>query len=528
MTGRAHSAVRAAWTALAAALLAGCAPAPGPDAVTFVRGGLVVPASEAGTPLPDGRRLVPRDWAPGVLVHPPAGPAVRAPEHPTLVAWWSHPLHTAGVTDAGAGLPDTALAFSPDSRSLAVASESGELLVFDAATGRVRWHRMLTAGLYKSLAFAADGALLFAGEQSRAAALVAFDANTGAEAWRADLRPLLDADDAPRVTGRYARYALPAALKLVPLAGGGVVAAATQSWSAGDGWARRSRLVRVDADGNTRWRFPAERALHQSVVTVATDAAAQRYVAFAANGTPPAPGPLATTGVGVLDTATGRWLGGHAFAALTANPPEAYIWEGLALAPDGARGVVGLTDGRAFTFGLPPARDTLVEHDVGAAVHVAGQPVVAGAGYALATPRALYVQTNDSRIGAWGGGGPSVRAPAPHPDAGTIWRFAGGAPAGRYRGPFTCNSFAASADGAVVATVTTPPYEANPHARHGLLLLDATGPALQPLAHFPTAGPAFFRPAVAPDGFFVAVVECPGYDPTTRTRYGRYQVHLLH
>ena len=498
--------------------------------VAFVRGGIIVPGPAPGRALPDGRVFAPRTWAPGEATRMPNGTTVQAPAQPELVAWWRRDLGGVGADSAGGGLPDTALAFAPDGQTLAIATSRGELLALATETGRVRWRVRAPAGYYKTLTYTVDGHRLVAGEQSAAATLTAFDAATGAIAWQQPLADALGPRDAPTVTGRWSRYGAPGVVKLAALPGGRVAAAVTQSWSTPDGWARYGRIVAVSADGTVAWQFPRQRALRQSIVALVRDAAAGNTLAFAANGTADAQAPLPTTGIGVLDAATGAWRGGHAFGPQQVRFGEAYIWEGLAVAHDGSAVTVGLTDGRVATFALPPTDEwTPAVLNLGTPASVGGLAVVSSASYALATPRRTYVQTNDTRAGPWGVGPTTQRAPAPHPNAGTVWTLdANGRPAGRYRGPFTCNNFAASADGTVLASLTTPPLEAHPHTRHGLVLLDGNSPTPRPIAHYPLAGPAFFRTAVSPDGFFVAVVECPAYDGTTHTQYGTYQIHLVH
>lgn len=523
--------------------------------VTFVRGGIAVDGmlgqvevKKEGERLStrrlnlDGKRqLLLFDWEPGQPYQLYLGGQEQtqvAPQKPTPYRIRTVALEGDAVA-ASSAIPDVSLRFSTDGRRLAVGTLFGELRVIDVLQGTTLLKKQVTEGMVKRVAFSPDGETVYAGEQSPDGFLYALDVRTGAERWRRRLADDLETSRPAAAGDRYGIYFLPGVFELQVLQDGRVVAAGTHSWNVDGVQKNRSRLYVLQPDGSPDFLYPAGGALDGNLVTFDVDPAGQRLVfAFSRSAQEPTRAregiPVLSPGVYALDLVEKKPTWQKVFEPLTPHFKEVFIWEGLALSPDGTRCLVGLGDGRVALLDATvpgPTPSVLLEQALGAPLEVGGVPITTPVSYAHASPLGLYAQTNNSNI-PFGTEATSRTPPAPHPAARTLFAWTPqGQEAWRFRGDFTPSGVFSSADGRWLMMTTANPSAEERTDRHGLVLLDAT-PGLSAeqrlVFSYATEGPVFFHADVSADGHWLAIAETPARKTDGRTVYGQWQLHVVH
>ena len=476
------------WTA--------CAPAPvepvaveaePPEPVVHVRGG-VVRASGQGRRLADGRVLV-------------DGAAPDAPQVASCVPLFSADLGDASATVARGGeSPDADVAFSPDGAWVAVGTALGEVAVFDAWTGAERARRRFDEAVVKRVRWSADGALLFAAEQSPDAMLRALVPEDLSE--RAALRLADDVESsAPPPGDLYGVYTLPAGQVLEDV-GGDLLVSAVHGWDTERGRRNRSRLLRLRVDGDQFVRvaeWPAAGAADAVFGGVAVDGD-RVAVAIRRSAAGPAPSDLPIDGVQVLDERL-KPLRSARIPALMPYFSDVFIWDALAL--DGQTVFAGLGDGRVIAD-RPGHRHV---EPVGAPVLAGDVPIAASVGHLAADAGVVVAITSRTNI-PFGAASPELRPPQAHPAENALhaWRVEGTSlvPAYTWRGAHDLQGLTLGARELVVGA---GPRQTDARTDlFGALVFDRVDGRLTAVCE--TAAPVFFRHALAADGR-VAVVEVP-------------------
>jgi hypothetical protein len=466
---------------LAIALVSCSAPAP-PAETHFVRGGTLTAGAFA-----------PRAWTPGVDGAP-------------LVAECVPVFHVEledrdRLAAMGAPAPATALAFSPDGASLAIGSDGGSLRVVDGWTGEERAVRRVAEGAVKQVAWSADGATLYAGEQSPDALLHALDPATLATRWSVRLADELETSVLPPADDVYGLYSLPAVFAIRVLDDGSLVVAGAHGWTPTGGERRnRARLYHFSSTGERIGAWPKSGPADAIFLHPATHG---RHILLgvsrSAEGEPPADLPIGGLVLVDLDRMDTVWT--RTWAPLTPYFTSVFLWEGLGLG-DGLA-FAGLGDGRAYLYDA--AGTELVALTPGVPVLSQGVPISAGVGFGTVVGDAAYFLTTVTNI-PWGSADPMTRPPSAHPAQHTVHavRQDGSVLWSR---PFehAVQGIVASPAGDALLVGAAERQTDTRADLYGALVLDrATGEVVTTCA---TEGPAYFRPVWAPDGGRIAVSE---------------------
>lgn len=465
-------------------ILWACAEPP-PEEPRFVRGGLV-----------RGGRFEARAWQPGEVVE-----GVTAPRQPECVPLFSVELEDVRREAAmQAPLPGAALAFSPDGAWLAIGSERGSLRVVDAWTGAERASTTLAEAAVKALAWSADGQTLYVGEQSPDAFLYAMDADLGLR-WRHRLADAVQSSRPPPKDDIYGLYSLPAAYFLAVTGDGSVLVSAAHGWTDEAGRHNRSQLLRIEADGRVRARWPEQPADAVMLKLAVAGESALVPISRSADGPPPE---LPIGGVVHLDLRTMSPTWTRVFPPLAPWFKNVFMWDAVGL--DEAHAFVGLGDGRAFFL---DARDGAerARFDHGVPVDASGVPIAAGVGFGLLDGDAFFA-TTETNI-PFGSADPALRPPSAHP---AEFRLHAVGPDLRPRWSTSPGVNIAgvvpSPDGRLLAVGGGPRLSDRRTDAFGLVLLERESGRVAGTC--PTEGPVFFRPSWG--GERIAVSEGPWLD----------------
>lgn len=403
----------------------------------------------------------------------------------------------------GAPTPAAALAFSPDGARLAIGSDAGSVRVVDAWTGAPLAERRLAEGAVKQVAWSADGATLYVGEQSPDASLLALDPATLAARWTVRLADELETSALPPLDDVYGLYSLPAVFALRVLADGSLVVAGAHGWTGSDGARKnRGRLYRFGPDGARRGAWPADGPADAILLHPAISGT-RALVGVSRSADGPAPAGLPIGGVALvdLDTMTTAWT--RTFPVLAPHYRDVFLWEAAGL--DDRLALAGLGDGRAFLMD-PATGDVRAAVSPGVPVLSGGVPIATAVGYGAVVDGEAVFLTNETGI-PWGSADPMARPPAAHPAQQTVHAVAAdGTPRWSRQTEHQIEGVAPSPDGRDLLVAGAARKTDTRTDLFGALVLDrATGAVRTTCA---TEGPAHFRPVWAADGR-VAVAEGP-------------------
>lgn len=489
-----------------------------------MRGGIVLPSPQgpADQRLPDGRAFRSMAWSPGDVVDV-GGQSLPAPRRASCTGLFSVGLGDASRQVAlGGAAPDTALAWAADGR-LAVGTARGEILVLDGWTGAVLARRQLSESLVKAVAWAPDGTVLYAGEQSPDALLHALDPATLSAVWTLRLADSVGTSPAPPGEDLYGVYTLPGVTGLVVRPDGALVVAATHAWNTESGRQNRSQVLWVASSGEVTATWPVV-AADATLLHLAAHPDSDRVavpVGRSADGPPPA-------GLPVGDVAVLR--PGELVATVHTDPiapwfEQTFVWQGLDV---DARGlIVGYGDGRV-RLADPTTGEITAAPAAGEPILAGDVPITAPVGQAALTKHWALAVTGPSNI-PYGAAAPDLRPPLPHPGAHTLWAWhRDGTPAWTFNGPWTLQGLSVAPDDTWAVVGAAARETDRRRDLFGALVVDLDGEARtgeeRLAAVCPTAGPVFFRHALHPDGR-IAVAEVPWREG--EDVYGAWRVTVL-
>lgn len=450
------------------------------EEVRFVRDGVL-----------RGKAFEARAWTPGEKVGDATAPLL--PECVPLFHVELEDMDRAAAV--GAPAPAAALAFSPDGGRLAIGSDAGSLRVVDAWTGAAVAERRLAEGAVKQVAWSADGATLYVGEQSPDANLMALDPATLAPRWTVRLADELETSALPPADDIYGLYSLPAVFAIRVLADGSLVVAGAHGWTGADGARKnRARLYRFGADGARRGAWPAEGPADAILLHPAVSGT-RALVGVSRSADGPAPAGLPIGGVALIDLETMATAWTRTFPVLAPHYREVFLWEAAGL--DDRLAFAGLGDGRAFLMD-PATGEVRAAATPGVPVFSGGVPIGASVGFGTVVDGEAVFLTTDTSI-PWGSADPMARPPAAHPAQNTVHAVAAdGTPRWSWQAEHQVQGVAPSPDGRELLVAGAGRTTDTRTDLFGALVLDrATGAVRTTCA---TEGPAHFRPVWAADG----------------------------
>lgn len=380
--------------------------------------------------------------------------------------------------------------FSPDSRCLAVGTETGELMLINLK-GKVVWRKTLGLSKLTALEFSRDSRYLFVGESSQQGYLICLNAADGREIWRQASAPELGVNIKDKTYPGMVAIRTDSA---------GMVYAVGQRYirSANGGSEYRGRLYKFNESGERQGIFPADHNLDAWVTWISVDAAGSRAAFGTANWDEGAT-KLYTDSVYCLDGALGQRLWSINIAPV---PPyqSTTLRSSPEFAPSG-RYVAGVSsDGRCF---LLDGEQGLVQwlYSISKPQKVGGVEINAVGNYVHITEEyAVFTTGNTYNRANW-----QLPTPVEHPSSNSVFVFdLAGKLVSRYKlGGMIEEIHGTDSRLAVAVGRNVRTKELNVHGLYLLSLSDA-----RMLDYVATTGPCVGA-AISPDGRYAAGVEAP-------------------
>ncbi len=520
-------------------LLAACGPSSSPDPSTpatadrlvFLRDAVIGPAGSGGQAIAGGREVVSRTWSPGEAVTL-GNRTDPAPARPECVPLFRVELGDVdGQIARGISTPGTSLAWSPDGDRLAVGSYVGEVLVLDGWTGDVLARRKLAETTIKQVAWSADGAVVYAGEQSPDAYVHALAAGDLTTRWSFRLADELKTSPPPPVEDVYGVFTLPAAYGVEVLRYGDLLVLGMHAWPVGDDTKRNlGRVWRLSADGEVVAAWPPDRPARATIryPRLDEDAGLVAFpMGYTGTGEPPSDLPIPGLQVLALDDLKPRASVVHEPLAPHFN--QVSVWEAIDVDGRTGRVLVGIGDGR-LELHPTSAGAAAAAHDLGTPIVSGDVPIAASVSWGEFLPDGGYVVTTGHTAIPWGSDVAATRPPSPYPGENTVWAFG---PDDALRWNFhaepTLQGVAISPDGRRLVVGGGPRPSDHRRDLFGATVfrLDGEGSGEDRLeVTCPTEAPVFFRLAATDDGR-VAVSEVPYKDEADDRVRGEYRVTVL-
>lgn len=380
------------------------------------------------------------------------------------------------------------LEFSPDGALLGAGTDAGEILMIDAAAGRVLWREKIGIGRITALTFSRDGRALYVGESSPEGNLFCLDARTGEKRWQRGAAAEIGAD--------IRRKSLPAVVRIAASADGVYALALRYDRRADGELDYNSRIYALDADGSERWLFPRGENADAWVSWFGLDAAGESLAFGTANFS--AGTYRYDKNLYFLDARRGALRWDAAIAPLPEG--KRTVMRGSPNVSDDGQLVAALaSDGRAFVYS--GAGELCWTHAISAPQRVRGVYVNAvGRDAYIVGDTVVFATLNTYNSANW-----QLPTPVEHPASNNVVLFdRDGTFKARWQagGSVEEMSFAAPYAAAAIGRNT----KTKDASVHGLYVLGLEDAAVA--GRIPTEGPAVAA-ALAREGRYAAVVEVP-------------------
>jgi len=497
-----------------------------PDELAFVRGGALTSPTSEGQVL--GRySLHSLDWSSGnSTTH--AGRTGLAPQQPECLPVYSVDLgDVSQLVALGGTSPDTALAWSPDGKLLAIGSYLGEVLVIDGWTGQVRSRRRLAESMIKQVAWSPSGDTLYAGEQSPDAFVHALDPQTLQTVWTQRLADEVGSSPAPDKQDLYGIYTLPSASDLEVLPDGHLLVGATHAWNDSSGTRRNlARLLRFDSDGSLIAAWPSEGPAPVTLSRFRTDLKGGLLaVSVGGSSKENVSDLIPRGGIQVLDIDQLKPRASFLPTPLAPYYKSTFIWEALDVDGTSGKVLAGLADGRVFLWDLNGADEVVLQ--VGTPRLAADVPITTSVGFGFFTDGGFVIATSGTSI-PYGSSSTAARPPSAHPAENRLFHYSlDKTLLGTWAGPQQLNGLHPGPDGrSLLAGAGSRNSDIREDAFGVLIFEEDEGVPLRRSPLFcPTEGPVFFELTATSDGR-VAVTEHPWVQPDG-SQTGAYRVTVV-
>lgn len=380
--------------------------------------------------------------------------------------------------------------FSPDSRFLAVGSETGEVLLYNTE-GSLNWRKSMGLGKLTAVEFSPDGQFLFVGESSQQGWLFCLRVKDGSEVWRYASVEELGVDIKEKT--------YPGMVAVRTDASGMVYAVAQRYIKYADGHNEyRGRIYRFTPDGKRVGMFPAKENLDCWASWISVDAAGQHAAFATAN----------------FDVANYRydqniyWLDGSlqhiaATTLLEVVPPYQNVTmrTSLDISADGEYASGNASDGRCFLFDVQTGRE-LWRLSISQPQKIGGIYINATGNYSrMFGEYAVFTTGNTYNKANW-----QLPTPVEHPNSNSLFVFdVQGRLAGSYKFGGMIEELAAGNKLAALAIGRN--VRTKDPSVHGLYLV--TIPETQLVDCALTGGGPCIAAAVSADNQYAAGIEAP-------------------
>lgn len=380
--------------------------------------------------------------------------------------------------------------FSPDSRFLAVGSETGEVLLYDTK-GSLIWRKHMGLGKLTALEFSPDGGSVLVGESSQQGCLICLSVKDGSELWRqASVQEL-------GVNIKEKTY--PGIVAIRTDASGMIYAVAQRYIKHSDGRSEyMGRIYKFSAAGERVGMFPSDHNLDCWVNWLSVDAAGERVGFATAN----------------FDVAKYKYdrhiycLNGELNTVLWSNyvdlvPPYQNVTMRTSpeLSLDGKHASAIASDGRCFLFDGKEGRE-LWQRSISSPQKIGGVTINATGSNSLITGAyAVYTIGNTYNKANW-----QLPTPVEHPNSNSLFVFdLQGKLVNSYKLGGTIEEMAVGSNLAALAVGRN--VRSKDPSVHGLYIV--TIPEARLVDYAATGGGPCIATAISADGRYVAGIEAP-------------------
>lgn len=286
---------------------------------------------------------------------------------------------------------------------LAIATDSGHLVVLQPLTGETLWKTRISEGYVRRMAFNPDNTQLYIGEQAADGFIYSYDLTTDKPTLRWKYRT---ADDIETSTPSnpdsvYAWVSYPGQSHMQTLANGDLLVASVHSWTENNTPLKKSQLYRFNGEtGDILWKWPHERAVPRVIrwFDVSGDGKTLALVMDSGHNLQGNTANESNEGSLIVlnaEDGTVKWrmdiLPLHKYFA------QVTFWRGVSISPDGKFINMTTDDGRAFIFDVNTL-EPIWKENLTTPLEVSGIPITATAGTIGATNAAALFVTGDTYI----------------------------------------------------------------------------------------------------------------------------------
>ncbi|MYC76048.1 PQQ-like beta-propeller repeat protein [Candidatus Poribacteria bacterium] len=286
---------------------------------------------------------------------------------------------------------------------LAIATDSGHLVVLQPLTGETLWKTRISEGYVRRMAFSRDNTQLYIGEQAADGFIYCYDLTTDKPALRWKYRT---ADDIETSTPSnpesvYAWVSYPGQSHMQTLANGDLLVAGVHSWTENNTPLKESQLYRFDSEtGNVIWKWPREGAVPRVIrwFDVSGDGKTLALVMDSGHNLQGNTANESNEGsLIVLNAEDGTVKWRMDILPLHKYFTQVTFWRGVSISPDGKFINMTTDDGRAFIFDVNTL-EPIWKENLATPLEVSGIPIIATTGTIGATDAAALFVTGDTYI----------------------------------------------------------------------------------------------------------------------------------